>query len=434
MPDGFGQGEWVGNITIHPVGVVILLVCVLFTFVNKRSNALLPFVFLLCFVSPAQRVVVATIDFNFFRLLLVLLFFRILINGEYKHIRVCMFDKFFAVFVLVKTSIYLISSGNLGDPLGSGGDIFIVYFVGRCLIRSTKDFEVILRFLALLSIPVCALFVVENTTGRNLFSVFGGVPEYTKVRDGRLRCQGAFPHPIIAGCFWAVLFPLFVGAISSNKRNLIFYIACVCSVVIVVTTASSTPLLSLLSAVILIVMYMFRKHLRKIRWATLLILVSLHLVMTAPVWHLISRVGAVGGSTGYFRFLLIDSFISRFNEWALLGTNYTGHWFFGAQDLANEFVLMGVRSGFLGLSLFVVVIALSFKYVGRSLHLLNGSPNIFFIWCIGVSLTVHCISFIGVSYFGQPVFLFYLMFPVIFNVYIHNLQKKKAALLERREV
>ena len=54
-------------------------------------------------------------------------------------------------------------------------------------------------------------FLIESQTGRNLFSAFGGVPVLTDMREGKLRCSGAFGNSILAGCFWASLMPLMVA-------------------------------------------------------------------------------------------------------------------------------------------------------------------------------------------------------------------------------
>ena len=87
--------------------------------------------------------------------------------------------------------------------LGYSFDTFGGYFLFRILINDWDDFYRELRAFIIISIPVAICFAIEHRTGRNLFATLGGVREFTAVRDGRLRCQGAFVHPIAAGCFWA---------------------------------------------------------------------------------------------------------------------------------------------------------------------------------------------------------------------------------------
>jgi hypothetical protein len=69
-----------------------------------------------------------------------------------------------------------------------------------------------------------------------------------------------------------------------------------------------------------------RRQMRPVRWVIVVTLVSLHLIMKAPVWALIARADVVGGSSSYHRYELIDAFIRRFDEWWLLGTKHADAW------------------------------------------------------------------------------------------------------------
>ncbi|EAR59930.1 hypothetical protein [Neptuniibacter caesariensis] len=421
MPENFGQGEWVGNTTLHPIGVLVLGISILAILAFNRDKVLQPFFLLLCFISPAQRIVVAGADFNFFRLAILTLFIRVLMKGENKFFVVQPFDVLFFIYTVVYSLIYAYSSGSLGDPIAKGVELILLYFCVRSVARTTPDVIKVFRFLSLLSIPVCCFFIVEAITGRNFFSVLGGVPEFTKIREGRLRCQGPFPHPIIAGCFWAILFPVFLSMYIQFKQKK-YLLACVCAFFIVVTTASSTTLLALLSAPFFMSLYLVRKHIKLLFYSGLACLVCLHMVMSAPVWHLLSRIGAVGGSTSHFRYMLIDKFISHSHEWFLLGTNSTAHWFFGAQDLTNQFVLVGVRSGFLGLFLFVCLLWLFYKKI---YFIVRVSQYKVFSWGVFSAMSVSCVSFLGVSYFGQAVYLFNFLFSIVVCMLLHSVYVRK---------
>ena len=159
------------------------------------------------------------------------------------------------------------------------------------------------------------------------------------------------------------------------------------------------------------------------------------MVMEAPVWHLISRISAVGGSTGWFRYKLIDSAITHFSEWAVLGTRSTGHWFWGAQDVTNQFILEGVRGGFATLALFVATIAYAFRDVGSiwRIHTHNHF-RLVLSWAFGASLFVHCVNYIGVSYFGQIHILWYLLLAMIGSMSVQAGPAKKRSLNQNRLV
>ena len=83
MIEGTGMSpEWFNQTTIHPIGLVALAMLALTVLVAPRRFALVPLIVLACFVSPAQRVVVTTFDFNFLRILVLCGWIRVLIRHE----------------------------------------------------------------------------------------------------------------------------------------------------------------------------------------------------------------------------------------------------------------------------------------------------------------------------------------------------------------
>src|SRR5690606_19955616 len=127
----------------------------------------------------------------------------------------------------------------------------------------------------------------------------------------------------------------------------------VCIFGIIFNTASSTPVMSIIFTVIGLSFFYFRRYMSYFRWGLVALVISLHLVMNAPVWHLIARMNIVGGSTGWHRYHLMDKAISNFWEWWLVGIQSTAHWGWGLFDVTNQYVLEGVRGGILGLILYV---------------------------------------------------------------------------------
>lgn len=413
-----GNPEWANQTMVHPVGFASVLLLGIALLLLPRRWAVLPMLIIACFIPSAQRVVIMGMDFNFLRIMVVFGFFRLLFRREYKSFTWSSLDTAIVLWGLSAMTIYVFREGSFSafvNRLGFGFDAFGMYFLFRCLVQNWQDVTTIILGLILISLPVAFFFIIENRTSRNFFSVFGGVPEITRIREGRLRCQGPYSHPILAGCFWAALLPLMAAFWwKSAKDKLGAIIGVLAALLIVGCCASSTPVMGVLGAVGGGLMFYFRRYMRPIRWAVVGLLVALHLMMKAPVWHLISRVSAVGGSTGYHRYILINGAIKYFHEWALLGTNSTAHWGWGAQDVTNQFILEGVRGGFSTFVLFIVVIALAFREVGRLWRKQTRHPyRLALSWALGVSLFVHCLNFIGVSYFGQIHILWYLTLAMI---------------------
>ena len=423
--ESFGRGDWVDRTTIHPLGIILVILCSISVLMLRRQNVIWPLLITVLFISPAQRIVLMSLDFNMLRIMVIVGLLRIILKNEYRNHKPHIIDKILVLYVISRISIHFLrdpTASVLIGEVGLGYDAIGLYFLFRFLVTSWGDVNRIIHAIIILSIPMALLFSIEYSTGRNMFSIFGGVPEITQIRDGKLRCQGAFPHPIIAGCFWAAILPLIVSRLWNNRisKNLT-WAGIICVSWIIITTSSSTPIFGVLSAVIAGLMFKMRYRMAFINMMLITCLAALHMVMNAPVWHLISRVSAVSGSTSYFRYMLIDAFINNINEWWLLGINTTAHWFPGAYDLTNQYVLEGVNGGLLTLVLFLTIIAIAFRSVGRIWRReKNSKRNLALSWALGVSLFVHCVNFIGVSYFGQIVIAWYMILALIANIDIHT--------------
>ncbi|MBL7645459.1 MAG: hypothetical protein JNK74_04625 [Candidatus Hydrogenedentes bacterium] len=375
-----------------------------------------------------QRIVVAGIDFDFLRILMVFGSMRIFARREYLGFRWIGLDTAVVLWVMAGVFFPILLFGLsavLIGRLGMAYDNLGMYFLFRVLLHTLDDFRATIRSVIYISLLVAAFFALEMATGRNVFAIFGGVPEITGVREGRLRCQGAFSHPILAGAFWAAILPLVVcewrGSFSNRWIVKASAVACL---LIVFASASSTPIFGVLAAGFCGAMFPFRSHLRFARWAFVLLLVFLHLVMQAPVWHLISRVSAIGGSSGWHRYVLIDGFIRHWNEWWAIGSNVgTSHWGYMAHDVTNFYVVQGLTGGIVQLGLWFWLIAIAFAYVGRMRIAAEGSgTELVVVWGVGVSLFVHIVNFIGVSYYGQIWLGWYMVLGGIGSLYASSLR------------
>lgn len=418
MPEGFGGALTKDVANVHPLGLAVVLILGSIMLAVPRRWAFLTMFVMACFVSAGQKLVVFSLDFSLLRIMVLFGVFRIISRREFTRFiwRPC--DKVIVLWCICGTVIYTLQQGSISAlvfKMGISYDTLGMYFIARCLIREWGDLKNSLLGMVATGVIVMVFFGLEARTGRNIFSVFGGVPAITMVRQGRLRCQGAFGHPIAAGNFWAVIWPLFVAQWWDGHKGKIWaVIGTVVVWLIVFACASSTPVMALAGGIVGGIMFVVRRHMRMVRWGIALTLIALHIVMQGPVWHLISRVSAVGGSSGWFRYKLIDAAIRNFGEWAILGTKSTGHWFWGAQDVCNQYVLEGVRGGFLTLCVFVALIAFSFKEVGYLWRAVSrDKEKLAMAWGLGVSLLVYCMIFIGGSCAGASLMLLCFTFAAI---------------------
>ncbi len=384
-----------------------------------RRYALAPMLIMACFISPAQRIVIASLDFNLLRIMVLFGWLRVIVFAEIRRIEWKPIDTIVILWAVAGATVVLLREATAAAfiyRLGLTFDALGMYFLFRLLIQSWKDLEKLMLVAAIISIPVAVVFLIELSTGHNMFAVFGGVPEITVMRNGRLRCRGPFPHPILAGCFWAALMPL-IGALWWHGRQLrwLALVGLVASAVVVFSTASDTPISAVLAGALAAALFPLRRSMRWIRWSAVLGLIVLQIAMTNPIWHLFARIHLVHGSTGWYRFKMIDGFIRNFSEWWVLGTrDYSKLWTHSFDSITNQFVLEGVEGGLLTLVLFVVLLTLGFHGVGRIGRLVrNSRSRQIMAWMLGASLFAHCASFLAVSYFGQIIMILYLTLAAV---------------------
>lgn len=395
--------------------IIITTVLAGMTCIIWKKYFLLPFIIATCFVPADQRIVLMDLDFTPLRILIVVGFLRIIFRGEQLSFKLNRFDKLVLAWTICGAIIYVLQWSDMRAMIYKCGVLFDVigfYWLFRVNINDLNDVGSLVKVFAICSVILAFFVGIEWATGRNPFEVLGRVT--TRVRQGRFRCQASFPHSIMLGLFWATLVPVFICGIKYLKHlKLLSWSALITSSFMVISSASSTPWLTLVAVLCLLSFFRFRKYGCYATWIGIGALVILHIVMKAPVWHLFARINVVGGSTGYHRYNLIDNAISHFGEWALLGTRSTAHWGYMTEDVTNQYIYEAVMGGLLSLVLFIVLLATAVKIVGSySLRKLQSDQQ-WFVWGLCVSLLGHCISFLGVTYFGQIQMLLYFELAVV---------------------
>ncbi len=420
MPEDLRQIQWreYGETVLHPVAVALTLVMIAWVLVTDKRYIFLGLLIIGAAITHVQRLVIGSYDFTMIRLLLLGVYLRVFLRSDTWRFPWTRMDTLYVLYVVTMSIAYIAlrqSSAAVINRLGFAFDAFLAFFAVRLYFRRVEQVRVLMRGFAVVLFLVAITMTIEQLTQYNMFSIFGGVSAITGVREGNLRAQGAFSHAILAGTFGAVFLPLcwaLRDRLSLTDRKFAG-IGIAGGIVMVLASSSSGPVLSLLAAVFGIVMWHYRQYTRLLlRWSVAG-LVALHFYMQAPVWHLISRVDIVGGSTGWHRYNLIEQSIRNFREWALFGVHTTGHWGWGLNDVTNMFVVQGVNGGFLTLVLFLLVIRCGFRHVGAAMRSSPSTAHEKISWAWGVVLFVHCVSFFGVSYFGQMNFFWYLTLGVL---------------------
>ncbi len=399
---------------LEPLVLVVTLLLGALTIVLRRRHAVIPFLFLSFFLPVAQRVAIAEVDFTMLRLLLLFGWVRLLLRGEFRGVRWGAIDYALFAWVAIASVVYVIGPRGGVDAAifraGQSYDVIGLYVVLRCWLRDVEGLRTTIAASCVFVILLASVMSIEFWTARNFFSVFGGVEPYTYIRDGRLRCQAGFSHPILAGSAGAALAPLCLWLVVSGTRHrALGVVGFLCCAAIVVFSSSSGPLLGWVAGMGACGLWFLRQHIRLIRWGVAGFALALHLVANRPIWYWIGSMNVIGASTSFHRVRLINASIANFSEWALLGTVSTAHWGYGLFDVTNQYILEGVRGGLVSVIAFLVLLGLTFHFVGIALRLLRQNKGIpggqrstmLLAWALGAMLFVHTVNFIGVAYFGK---------------------------------
>jgi hypothetical protein len=413
---------------INGTGMIFIVISGLLAIILPRRFAFLPLLVSACYMTLAQQLVIAPFHFSAERMIITFGWIRVLLRRDHYQVRLTSIDKVIIWWVVVSFSIYVLawqSSEAIVNRLGFAYNVVGLYFFFRLYIGDLDDVNRVIKVVATLAVPLAFLMLIEGITGRNFFSILGA-QEVTPIRDGSVRCQGPFAHSILAGTFGATSLPLFVTlCLRGGSCRLLGIMGSIAATIITVASTSSGPVVSCAAGIIGLTTWRLRKHMRAVRWGLLFGVISLHIIMKAPVWALVGRMSSMTGGTGWHRVHLINAAISNFEEWWLLGTKTTSHWLdyrlpsdSSNVDITSQFILEGVSGGLWELILFIAIIVYCFKTVGdgaRAAESKSRGDGIL-VWSLGAALLSHVTAFISVSYFDQMIVFWYVLLAMIASV------------------
>ncbi len=414
-----------GETSLNAAAVVILIIAIILVFALKRKYIFIPVLIASLLIPLEQQLMLGSLHFTLARIMLPFAWFRMLIirvrQGR-SGFRWNSLDTVFTSYVVSNAVLYSIRWGEVGavvNRLGFAYDALGIYFLIRFCLRDMEDVDRLAKTFAWVVIVLAAFMVNEQITHTNLFSVFGGVPLHTELRDGKPRAQGPFSHTLTAGTFAGTLMPVFYGLWWQNKKKKknkrIAIAGTAAAVVAAFCTMSSTPVLSVVLGVFAFSLWRFRRYLGWMRLGLVGMLIALHIVMNGPVWSLIGKIDLTGSSSSYHRFELVDQTIRRFGEWWLDGTGNTNNWGWDMWDTANAYVNCATDAGLLTLLLFIGVIWVGFRRLGvmRKAWSSSNPENARRLWALGCMLFATAVSFIGIMYFDQTSFAWFAELAMI---------------------
>ena len=407
---------------VHPLALVIFLAAAAWLFLGPRGKMSWSLLTIACLISTAQRFAIVTLDFGFIRAIGTLALIRILTYGELRSIRPHYADKAMLGYIVATILFTVIREGVGGatQTAGFGLACFSVYWIGRSSIRSGYDLRMMMVAIGVLAIPVSIFMTIEQVTGRNTFSIFGGISEFTAIRDGKLRSQGSFCHPIIAGVFYASFAPLAIGVVLSKSKGMMAllsgWVCLALCVVIILATNSSTPIAGLLLGVVAWCAFKFRRNLKIFLYIVILLMIVGHFTSTLGIHHVIfNKIDFTGSSTGMHRYFLIDGMINNLSQWMIVGD--TSHGYNKAfRDITNMYVMAGLTGGLVALTLLIILVVAAFKGCTKAVRNAGNRQDRMISYGLGCALFVMCVSYTAVHCYGEGVVPFFMLIGAAISI------------------
>jgi hypothetical protein len=402
---------------VTELGAALVLINAVLILALPRAWAALPLLTTAAFITQAQQINLGMFTFTPIRLVILAGLLRPWLRGERLeggHHRMDRLMLAWAIWALVSSVFHEDPEATVINRLGLAYNALGIYGLVRLLCRSPEDIRQFCRLTALLLVPVALEMLGEHLIGLNLFSVLGGVSEHPAIREGRLRAQGPFAHAILAGTVGATSLPLAAALWRSDRRAALAGMGA--GATMVVTSASSGPVISAAAGLFALGLWPYRGRMRVLLWIGVVGYVALDLVMQAPAYYLMGRIGMVGGSSGWHRARLIEAGLAHLPEWWLAGTDNTRHWMPTGvtwspdhTDITNYYLALGVRGGLPLMLLFVALLAVGFARVGKVVQSADSRApdSAALAWALGASLFAHAVTGLGISYFDQSAVFLY---------------------------
>jgi hypothetical protein len=404
----FGGGATTS--TISPVMLVATIIAVVLILVLPRKYLAGPFLLVTFLGSTGQQLYISGVHLYVLRIVILAGLVRLVVSsgnalrsrfgGGWNSV-----DTVFVLWAVFRSLMMIIQYKGKGGAIiyevGIMWDSLGGYLLLRFLIQDTEDAIRVLKVFATIALIVGVAMINEKFRMQNIFGYLGSIPIVPGIREGSVRAQGSSAHAILAGVLGATLMPMLAWLWQSGKARLAGLLGFLGASSMVAMSGSSTPLMAYVAGLVGLLFWPFRKRMRVLRWGLVFTLIGLHLIMKAPVWFLIARLGILAGNSGYHRAMLIDQCVNHFWDWWLIGAN-TANWGWDMWDLSNQFVAEADTGGLLTLICFLLVITRTYARIGNARKIVEGEPQQeWFMWFLGVTLFTHLVSFFGISYFDS---------------------------------
>jgi len=411
----------------NPTLAVAILAAVL-VLVLRPARAMVAHIAALIWYPSYARVSIGTIDFSVGRIVVAVLLLRCLcsdrIRGNFRWFRL---DTWVLLSMTVYVGIFLLTrplERAVENRAGFLMDTFLFYLAARFII---KDKTTLMAFIKGISVAVAALAmlgVIESVTHWQPFVSLKSfrpwdmrTAELDPVssgprRWGFTRANVSFSHSILFGDCIVMFLPLiwFLRHQRDNWGKMAYPLSGA-AILGAFSSLSSGAWVMLIATIFCLVMERYKRWVKPLLVAGASSCIIIEAISNRPFYHVLySYMNPVGG-VWFQRAKLVDSAIEDFGEWWLLGYGGRdpgwGQRFGTFTDANNEFILMGILYGLLGIVVLCAVLVVAFRGLVFASRQTRSVELKSLYWALGSVLAGVIVAWQGVSFFGQLPSLFY---------------------------
>lgn len=434
VPKNLRYGGGAMDSAMSPIVAVYLLIALIVILTVPRNKAITPFLVAFFTIPVGEVLVLGGFHFTALRVLILAGLARRLTFGKGRDVgkypggfsRIDWMVVAWALSACVAQCVQFMNEPSIINALGELLDTLGGYLVVRSLITDGEGVRRLIKTMALLCVILGACMIYEQVGHMNVFGLMGGISREVTVRNGKIR-SGATLGCLYAGAFSGVLIPVFLWLWTQRRCKLIAIAGIVGATAMVATSNSSTSWLAYMGSFIGLAFWPLRRQMRLIRYGIVTMLVSLHMVMKAPVWALIARIDLTGSSSGEQRYMLVDMTMKHIPAWWFVGTPAYVNWGWDSWDLCNQFVAVALTGGMLTLIFYIGIFSRGFGSLGDARKRINGlRRQEWLLWALGSSLFATVVAHFGINYMAQLIMGF---FPLVACISVAASETRRPAAL-----
>jgi hypothetical protein len=407
---------------MNTVSSITLTILLLLIFLIPNKKLIAPFLYGIFLLPLAAKFQLGILDFNQIRILSLVVIL--------KHLSCRLPYGFNKIdFAVTGLGISLIITSILRDsptagPLFTMGLVCQVcgsYFALRFLLLDAASVKAATKALSNIFAVIAIGMVVEKFSSYNIFYDILDLSHSSGKRNEVIRAQGPFTHPILAGTTAALTLLFFYGFRDGKKY--IFIIGILSSIVIILCSSSSGAIIALLLTYASLFFWNHQRLLKKCLGIFLVLYFAAGVYYDGPAYYQLTRLDFTGGSTGWHRARLLESFFQHFNEWWFIGTDYTRHWMAvglssnpNHVDLTNHLIFFAVQGGIISLLFILYILISSLRQVYKLFRSTSSTSSRHNLWILGSSIIITSIMSFSVFFLDQSGVTFWLPFAALPSV------------------